>query len=77
MKTKDILSILLFIIFFGVAYILACYLPLARQLGTLMVPMDYLVMSIKVNIWFKCLVGFMFGIVGACIPRIKNNKKEK
>ena len=77
MKTKDILSILLFIIFFGVAYILACYLPLARQLGSITVPMDYLIMSIKVNVWFKVLVGLMFGIVGACIPRIKGKKDKK
>ena len=74
MKTKDLLSIMLFIIFFGVSYILACYLPLARQLGSMMVPIDYLVMSIKVNVWFKVLVGVMFGIVGACIPKIKGKK---
>ena len=47
MKTKDLLSIMLFIIFFGVSYILACYLSLARQLGSMMVPIDYLIMSIK------------------------------
>ena len=76
MKTKDILSIMLFIIFFGVSYILTCYLSLARQLGSVMVPMDYLVMSIKINVWFKVLVGLMFGIVGACIPRMKSKKDE-
>ena len=74
MKTKDILSILLFIIFFGISYMAACYLSLARQLGSVMVPMDYLIMSIKVNVWFKVLVGVMFGVVGACIPKIKGKK---
>ncbi len=73
---KNVLSIIFFVSFFVLAYLIASYLIPAIQLGKVVISTEEYAIGLKTNMLIKLLASVMFAIIGACIPQVKWGKNK-
>ena len=70
MNKKTWLSVFCFVYLFVMTFILASYLIPAIRLHTFIISGETFVYGLKTNVPIKILASIMFGIIGACLPKV-------